>query len=362
MIMRKLTLAAVLVLIASSALWAQQQRIIFTPNGVLPVLEAYLEPLRLQAGIPGMSAAVIKDGVIIWERGYGFQDVNGRIRATPDTPYMLGDASATLAAVLVLQCVEQRRMDLDRPLEEYGIEIPDRAFTLRQLLSHTSPNPEEPFTFSPGRFAQLTAVMEWCAPQPYRKSVSHRILNRLAMRDSVPGTDLRNPQLLLPEGMFEAGELQRYRSVLDRMALPYKIDSRGRPERMDVPVEGISAIGGLVTTVRDLARLDGALDSRLLLLDETLATAWQPVPSKNATLPQMPTGLGWFVQSYRGQRVVWHFGQITNAYSSLIVKLPDNNLTFVLLANSDRLSSPFQLQTGDVGRSLFASLFLKLVT
>jgi CubicO group peptidase (beta-lactamase class C family) len=359
--MRKPTLAAFVVLLASSSLLAQQ-RVIFTPNGILPVLEAYLEPLRLQAGIPGMSAAVIKDGVIIWERGYGYQDVAARIRATPDTPYMLGDATGMLAAVLLLQCVEQRRLELDRPLETYGINIPDRTFTLRQLLSHTSPDPEEPFTYSPGRYAQLASVMEWCAPQPYRKSVSHRILNRLAMRDSVPGTDLRNPLLLLPPGLFEPAEIQRYRDVLARMAVPYRIDSRGRPERIELPPESMSAIGGLVTTVRDYARLDGALDRRLLLLDETLATAWQPVPSGNQSLPQMPTGLGWFVQSYRGQRVVWHFGQITNGYSSLIVKLPDNNLTFVLLANSDRLSSPFQLQTGEVGRSLFASLFLKLVT
>ena len=73
-------------------------------------------------------------------------------------------------------------------------------------------------------------------------------------------------------------------------------------------------------------------------------------------------GLGWFVQSYNGQRVVWHFGLVPDAYSSLIIKLPERNLTFVLLANSDKLVAPFQLQTGDVSRSLFATLFLKLVT
>ena len=358
--MRTLRFAVVGVLIASSTLLGQQR--VFTPNGILPVLEAYLEPLRVQAGVPGMSAAVIKDGVIIWERGYGFQDVNGRVRATPDTPYMIGDASGMLAAVLLLQCVEQRRLELDRRLESYGIDIPDRTFTLRQLLSHSSSDPDEPFTYNLARYSQLGAVMEWCAPQSYRKSVAHRILNRLAMRDSVPGTDLRDPLLQLPEGLFEPADVQRYRNVLERMALPYRVDSRNRPERVDLPLEPMTAIGGLVTTVRDYARLDGALDTRVLLLDQTLATAWQPVPSLNTARPQHPMGLGWFVQSYRGQRVVWHFGQITNGYSSLIVKLPDHNLTFVVFANSDRLNSPFQLQTGDVGRSLFASLFLKLVT
>ena len=355
--LKRLAVAFVVSVLAASAVSAQR---VVSPTGVLPALEAYLEALRVQAGIPGMSAAVVKDGAIIWEKGYGFQDVSAKIRATPDTPYMVGEASGMLAAALVLRCVEERRLDLSRPLSSYGIEIPERNSTLRQILSHTSPDAAEPFQFNPGRFAQAAAVMEWCAPQPYRKSVSHRILNRLAMRDSVPGTDLRDPLLDLPAGLFEPAELERYRSVLERIAAPYRVDSKGRVERVDLPVESMSAIGGLVSTVRDLAKFDAALDQRILLLDETLSQAWNPVTTSTGTAT--PMGLGWFVQTYRGQRVVWHFGQTPNAYSSLIVKLPDSGLTFILLANSDRLSSPFQLHTGDVGKSLFAGVFLKLVT
>jgi hypothetical protein len=73
-------------------------------------------------------------------------------------------------------------------------------------------------------------------------------------------------------------------------------------------------------------------------------------------------GLGWFVQVYRGERVVWHFGSVPNAYSSLILKLPERNITFIVLANSDGLSAPFQLSSGDVTKSLFATLFLRLTT
>ena len=69
------------------------------------------------------------------------------------------------------------------------------------------------------------------------------------------------------------------------------------------------------------------------------------------------------MQIYRGEPVVWHFGLVTNAYSSLIIKLPSRHLTFILFANSDGLSSPFQLDAGDVTRSLFATLFfLRLYT
>ena len=105
-----------------------------------------------------------------------------------------------------------------------------------------------------------------------------------------------------------------------------------------------------------LGQFDAALDT-YLLLDETRAVAWTP---RMVGEKQQPTGLGWFVQPYNGELVVWHFGLIPNAYSSLILKIPQRKLTLILLANSDGLSAPFQLQQGDVTRSLFATLFLRL--
>ena len=144
------------------------------------------------------------------------------------------------------------------------------------------------------------------------------------------------------------------------MAVPYKVDSRGRAERTELPPMPMSASGGLVTTVRDLARFDATLDSAVILRQETLDMAWNPLITPSGFVS--PMGLGWFVQSHRGERVVWHFGMIANAYSSLVVKLPDRKLTFILLANSDGLSAPFQLSSGNVTRSLFATLFLRLVT
>lgn len=357
--MRKLLcLASVVVLLWGTGIRGQQP--VFTPFGIIPVLDPYLDALRQQAGIPGMSAALVRDGVVLWEKGYGLQNVASRVRAAPDTPYMVGEVAGSLAAVLLLQCVEQRHLELDRPLGLYRIEVPDGNATLRQVLSHTNADPEaDPFLYNPERFAQLARVMEQCAPQPYRKSVSHRILNRLAMVDSVPGTDLKDPEVELQEGLFDPAELERYRRVLTRLAVGYKVDGRGRPEVTAVPPMPVSTVGGLVSTVRDLAKLDGALDAHVLLLEETTAQAWQPVLHRGA---QVPTGLGWFVQTHRGQRVVWTFGIVPNAYSSLIIKLPERNLTLILLANSDRLNTPFMLQQGDLNRSLFAQVYLKLVT
>ena len=44
-------------------------------NLTFTVFERYLESLRLQAGIPGMSALILQDGVVVWERGFGRADI-----------------------------------------------------------------------------------------------------------------------------------------------------------------------------------------------------------------------------------------------------------------------------------------------
>jgi hypothetical protein len=84
---------------------------------------------------------------------------------------------------------------------------------------------------------------------------------------------------------------------------------------------------------------------------------WSNVSTTGAV---RPTGLGWFVQPYNGERLVWHFGYEPDAYSSLILKIPSKRLTLILLANSDGLSAPFDLSRGDVTSSLFALTFLRL--
>jgi CubicO group peptidase (beta-lactamase class C family) len=356
--MRIRLLAVATSLVVSLAAPAAQQGAASSPLAVSP-FEAYLELLRQQAGIPGLSAAILQNGEIVWERGFGFQNLETRLRATPDTPYPIGDLSEIVASTLVLQCAEERRLSIDESAERYGASL-DPGVTVRQLLGHTSaPPPGDAFRYDPSRFAQLTPVIESCIPQPYRKTVAVRILERLAMKDSVPGRDVQDP-IVSQQNLFGTAVQQRYASVLERMATPYKVDRKGRASRMEIPAETLTAATGMVSTVRDLARLDAALEAGTdpMLRQETRLAAWTNNVGRDR-LP-LPTGLGWFVQRYNGELVVWQFGQITNGYSSLMVKLPARRLTLILLANSDGLTASFDLQSGDVLKSLFAVLFLRL--
>lgn len=317
--------------------------------------EGYIELLRQQASIPGLSGVLIQDDVIAWERGLGFANLDSRIPARSDTPYAIGDLTEAFTSVLLLQCAEQRRVDLNEPVRAYGIDLPERDATIRQVLSHTS---QGTFRYDAERFSQLTPVVEECARQPFRKTFALQMIDRLGMATSVPGRDVTRPGAV-PGEMLDAAHLEHYGRVLANLAVPYRVDRRGHATRTELSSEGINAATGLVTSARDLANFDLALDDGVLLRAETLQTAWSPalIPGGVAA----PTGLGWFVQSYRGSTVIWQFGVIDNAYSAMIVKVPAKRVTMILLANSDGLAVPFQLENGDITRSPFALVLLKML-
>ena len=179
------------------------------------------------------------------------------------------------------------------------------------------------------------------------------------MTDSVPGPNIVS--LVAPaEGMPTSGDAERYASILQRRALPYASDNRGRVQGGQHPAsaEALTPSSGLVTTVRDLVKFELALRQGILVAPETLEEAWSaPAGADGQALPH---GLGWFVQNYNGQKVVWQFGVGENASSSLMITLPARGLTLILMANSDRLVKPFHLEEGDVSLSPFARLFLSI--
>jgi CubicO group peptidase (beta-lactamase class C family) len=322
-------------------------------NLALSLFERSLEQLRQESGIPGLSAAIVQRGVVVWERGFGMADLERSIPAAPETPYPVGDLTQTLAATLVLQQIERGSFDLNDRIRRWTGMIPESAATVEQVLMHTSSGV---YRYEPSRFAELTPVVEQYAEVPFRKALAVEILDRFVMHDSVPGHDMEQPSAVdLP--FFEQDALNRYADAVRRLAVPYRVDSRRRAIRSEYPPRSITAGSGLISSVRDLARFDGALDDPDALLEPaTMATMWR-VPAAGS---RVPTGLGWFVQIYNGRRLVWHFGLSPGAFSSLVLKVPEQNLTLILLANSDGLSAPFALDAGNVTASLYARLFLRV--
>ncbi len=327
----------------------------------LAEFEQSLDALRQQYRIPGLSAAIVNNGQIIWQGGFGFQDVENQIPATPDTPYRTASLTKTFASMLLMRCVEQGALNLDAPIRNYT-PVLESGVTVRHLFTHTSQGrpPGQNYIYSGDRYDYLTRVVESCRSQSFREALAKTILDRIEMLDSVPGQDMEFPSPAAA-ALFTPETLERYKQVIQRLAKPYVIDNSGRPVLSTYPNRGISAAVGLISTVRELARYDAAIDHHNMLAAQTQEQAW--TNHVNSRGQKLPYALGWFVQNYRGERLIWHYGY-WNTFSGLFLKVPGRNITLILLANSSGLSAPFSNALGGVGDvtgSPFATLFLRML-
>ena len=324
------------------------------PSLTFSVFERYLESFQKQAGIPGLSALILQDGVIVWERGFGRADIERALEPTSFTAFQIGSLSQVMGATLFLKkCGDENFGTPNDPLNLWLPLFPERTTTVAQLLGHVAP--VGGYKYDLTRFAAVTPAIEACGGMPYQQLVAEDIFSRLGLADSVPGSALGTPTFE-DVRQFGTNNLARYTVTLSRAAKGYKVDTRGRATRTDLLPSTSTAATGLISTARDLAKFDAGLRYNILLQPETQLKMWTPVG------PALPTGLGWFVQSYNGIPVVWQFGVVPDAFSSLILKLPTRGLTLILLANSDGLNPPLQAleKTGDVNASVFARIFLRV--
>lgn len=347
--------------------------------------QQYLDSLRRQSDIPGLSAVIVKDGQVVWAGGSGYQDFENRISATARTPVPIDGLTQTLSTALLLRCAEWGRLSLDDRIGVYNPQAPDTRATLRELASHqptapprapgtpASAAPPPTFAYDIARVAQLTPALDFCFGQPFRLALATEVFAAVDMSESVPGADLTDAEAVeaLPEESFDAETIAAYRAVLGRMAVPYQVDAKGKATPSAYVSRELNAATGVVTTALDLAKFEIALDPPVppegtpeeevplpWLLPATQALVRSP--ALGATDVPLPHGLGWFVQDFEGQQLVWQFGVLPDASSALIIKAPARRLTMILLANSDRLVTPFALEAGDVTQSIFARLFIRL--
>jgi CubicO group peptidase (beta-lactamase class C family) len=309
--------------------------------------EQQLESLRATSHISAITAVISKNQEIVWVKPYGLADVAAQRPAADTTVYHLASLTKPFAATVLLQLVEEGKVSLDDPVSMYGIDLSGPAGTVirvRHLLSHTSEGvPGTKYSYNGDRFGLLDAVIAQGAGKPLADALEERIIAPLGLHRTAP-----NPQ----STSFSVSGLDRA-AFEGNMARGYTY-SDGRYNLTAYPTY-FGAAAGLTASALDIATFSMAMDRDALLQPATKSLAYTPVLGPSGET--FPYGLGWFSTDYKGVRVIWHYGLWT-ANSSLIVKVPDRALTFVVLANTDGLSSPYPLGQGKLETSPWARTFL----
>ena len=315
--------------------------------GQMPKFEARLERMRRDLKIPGMSAAIGTGQQITWSRGFGMADVARGVPATDTTVYHLASLTKTFASTIVMQLVEAGKLDLDAPVSDFGITFPgpsEGVIRVRHLITHTSEGvPGTKYSYNGDRFGRLNRVILRNSGQTFAERVTTQILEPLALRHTAPNVEDT------AAFRFTGRDAASYRR---NVAQGYSSDGRAP---VAYPVT-FGAAAGMMGSAPDMVRYSMAIDRHQFVRAETQAMVFAPATSR--TGEPLPYALGWFVQTVRGVRVQWHYGYWTGN-SSIIIRVPEKHLVFVLLANSDALSRGTTLGNGNLLSSPAARAFLE---
>jgi CubicO group peptidase (beta-lactamase class C family) len=301
----------------------------------LAQFEGYLADLQRELAIPGMSIAIVKDQELIWAQGFGYADVEARRPATADTSYEIASLTKTLSSTILLQLVEQGKVNLDDPVSKYGVYIKGPGvIRVKHLLGHTSERePGSLFLYNGSRYARLQKVIERASGQSLSSLLIENILDPFGMSDSAPFYLLDQPA---------------YQHIRTKLFKPHSGDRSYFTE--------FSAGGGFVSTVLDLAKFDIALDQDRLIRPETRALAFT---GQTLTSGEPPVyGLGWYVDQFQGTNIAWHQGFWN--YFHLYIKFLDPDYSLIVLTNSTILGQFTSSEDVSVMRYPVVLAFYKL--
>ena len=384
--MKKTTLLVVFVLVASmhwllprgsvavSALVAQtpvqasapndEERIARIEHGLLPAVLVKGEPppsMNLVDRmsfykVPGVSIAVIDQGRMAWARGYGFADTASKRPVTPETRFQAASISKSVTAAAALHFVEERRIDLDRNVNEClkSWKVPENDFThdqkvtLRRILSHSAgltvhgfpgyeagkPVPtlvqvlsgEKPANTEPirvdivpgtkwryagGGYVVMQQMLIDVLGEPFPEMMQQTVLNRFDMRDSAYSQPLRSDWKPFA-------------------ATGYRPD--GKPVEGDYHTYPELAAAGLWTTSGDLARF--AIGIENALGGKSYDVISKRMAEQMLTRQIEDDGLGVFLDGH-GSTLRFSHGGGNEGFRCLLVAYAETGQGAAIMTNSD---------------------------
>ncbi|WP_216901002.1 serine hydrolase [Nocardia alni] len=311
--------------------------------------------------VPGMAVGVVQDGQVVLARGFGLRDVAAGLPATERTLFAIGSTTKAFTATLLAALVGDGLLEWDRPVREYlpRLRLHDPVatdlLTARDLLCHRSGLPRHD-------------IVWYANPELSRREVVEQRLRHLEPNRTFREVWQYNNLMYLIAG-YLAGELlgsSWEQGIRERLFTPLGMTgtcfspqearsgtdwSRGYRERDGVREEMppkhfpvCAPAGSIYSCVADLARWvqanlnGGRLDGREVIDPTALRTLQAPAMALGQEARLWPErfgigyGLGWGLESYRGQRLVHHGGNI-DGYSAKVVMAPDAAAGVIVLAD-----------------------------
>ena len=296
---------------------------------------------------PGCALSVMRDGHIIYERGYGMADLDHNVPITPTTVFHVASMSKQFTAASILMLAQEGKLSLDDPVRKYIPELPDfgTPVTIRQLIHHTSGlrdqwdllglsgwrysldlitdddvlsviSRQKDLNFTPGSkhlysntgYTLLAQVVKRVSGQSFREFTTARIFEPLNMKS----THFRDD----------------HAEIVKNMAYGYE----PAKDTFRISLTNFDTVGAtsLLTTVEDLLHWDENFYHPAVGGEALIKQMVERGKLNNGEQLSYASGLD--MGSYRGLKTVDH-GGADAGYRSDMVRFPDQHFSVACLCN-----------------------------
>jgi CubicO group peptidase (beta-lactamase class C family) len=311
---------------------------------------------------PGAALAIVKDGKIVYERGYGMAKLEDGIVNTPDKVFDIGSVSKQFTAACVAMLVREGKIGVGEDIRKYLPEMPayERPVTVDHLLHHTSglrdynallelagfrPESDSPtvkeayeiicrqkkLNYTPGDEYSYTNTGFFLLSQIVER-ISGKSLNAFAQE-----------RIFKPLGMTKTLYQDDHTQIIKDRATGYTEGENGFKTCMSNWDE--TGDGNVYTTVRDLCLWDQAFYTNALGQDlmDMLHTTGVLNSGKN-----IDYAWGLVITEYKGLKVVRHSGSWAG-FRAALVRFPEQRFSVVVLANLESINaSQLALKVADI--------------
>lgn len=327
--------------------------------------DAWVDQAREAWNVPGVAVGIIRDGKVVYAKGSGVRDLDGKQPVTTRTLFAIGSSTKAFTTFLMGALADDGKLDLDKPVTDYmpSFKLHDSVaaghITGRDLVTHRSGLPRHDMLWYNSTMTREEMVSRLKYLEPNEEFRSRWQYNNLMfltagyLCEKITGKTWEEgvkSRIFEPLGMKRSNFSVKESQASDDFACPYeKRDDKMRK----MPFRDISNVGpaGSINSCVD----DMMAWVRLHLEDGKWNDKQIITPARLADLhtPQMVMGgevskdgvvgagyaMGWFVDVYRGHLRVHHGGNI-DGFSALVCLLPDDNTGLVILCNMNGSALP----------------------
>ena len=352
-----------LVLFTSISFRTAAQKNIFVQDS----LDQYIQKGMADWNIPGLAIAIVKDGNVVFMKGFGERDIRTHAPVTENTLFMIASNSKLFTGTALAQLEENNKLSLNDKITKYFPEfkmydpLTTEQATIRDMLSHRlgTKTFQGDFTFWSGNLSRREIMQKMQLLKPsgaFRQDFGYCNSCFLTAGEIIPRVSGKPwevyvyDSLLMPLGMRNTHTLVTGMDQRPNVAKPYTNAFTGSIREIPYDqVDNLGPAGSMVSSVKDLSRwllmqLDsGRLEGKQILpwnvIRKTRDINIALSSRKNNTYPTHFTGygLGLFMTDYNGKQVYWHTGGAFGFVSNTCF-VPEEKLGIVILTNNDNQS------------------------